>query len=126
MRRSMLIAVLATAFVLVGCGSGIGIPDLGDILGSSSPDDRSDVRGYVQRVDTSNQRIDLDVDRVNNLRESRPGSTIYYDRNTVVEYQNQQYRPEDLERGDYIGIEGSNVSGRYVASRIVVLENVRR
>lgn len=126
MRQSMSIAVLAAAVLVLGCGTGIGLPDLGDILGSSSPDDRSDVRGYVQRVDTSNQRIDLDVDRVNNLRESRPGSTIYYDRNTVVEYQNQQYRPEDLERGDYIGVEGSNVSGRYVASRIVVLENVRR
>lgn len=124
LKRTFIVA-LAAAFV-VACGSGIGLPDLGDILGSSSPDDRSDVRGYVQRVDTSAQRIDLDVNMVNNLRDDRAGSTIYYDRDTVVEYQNQQYRPEDLERGDYIGVEGSNVNGRYIADRITVLENVRR
>jgi hypothetical protein len=124
MKNARLVAVLAAVFLVVGCGS-IGLPDLGDILGSSGPSDRSDVRGYVERVDTSNQRIDLNVDMVNNLRESRPGSTIYYDRNTTVEYRGQQYRPEDLERGDYIGVEGSNVDGRYVARRITVLQNVR-
>lgn len=124
MRKSIIAITLASAFVLA-CGSGIGLPDLEDILGSSSQDERSDIRGYVERIDTSQRRIDLDVNMVNNLRDSRPGSSIYYDQNTVVEYQNQQYDPVDLERGDYIGAEGSNVNGRYVATRIVVLDNVR-
>jgi hypothetical protein len=127
MKSARLIAIVAAAFMVAGCAN-LGLPDLpdlGDILGSSGPNDRSDVRGHVVRVDTANQRIDLDVDTVNNLRETRPGSTIHYDRNTVVEYRNQQYRPEDLERGDYIGVEGSNVDGRYLARRITVLQNVR-
>jgi hypothetical protein len=127
MKSARLLAIVAAAFMVAGCAN-LGLPDLpdlGDILGSSGPNDRSDVRGYVVRVDTANQRIDLDVDMVNNLRESRPGSTIYYDRNTTVEYRGQQYRPEDLERGDYIGVEGSNVDGRYLARRITVLQNVR-
>jgi hypothetical protein len=127
MKRPNFIAILAVVLLAAGCGS-LGLPDLpdlGDILGSSGPNDRSDVRGYVVRVDTADRRIDLDVDMVNNLRESRPGSTIYYDRNTTVEYRGQQYRPEDLERGDYIGVEGSNVDGRYLARRITVLQNVR-
>ena len=125
MLKRSLIAMLAAMFI-VACGTGIGIPDLGDILGSTSSTDTSDIRGHVQSVDTATQRINLDVEMVNNLRDTRPGSTVYYDRDTVVQYQNQQYRPEDLERGDYIGVEGSNVSGQYIADRITVLENVRR
>lgn len=120
--------LIALATVLaVGCGGGL-LPDLGgleDILGSGSADQRSDVRGTVVEVDTRNRLIQLDVATINNLRDERRGSVIYYDGDTVVEYQGRTYRPEDLERGDEISVVGSNVSGRYVASRITVLRNVR-
>ncbi len=120
--------VFALATFLAGCGSGGGLGDigLGDILGSSTENDNSDVRGTVVHVDTRDQRIDLDVDMVNNLRDDRRGSTIYYDSNTVVEYQGNQYRVEDLERGDEIEIRGSNRSGRFVAERIRVTRDVSR
>ena len=124
--KRILIA-LATVMA-VGCGGGL-LPDLGgleDILGSGSPSQNSDVRGTVVEVDTRNRAIQLDVAYINNLRDERRGSVIYYDNDTVVEYNNQTYRPEDLERGDEISVVGSNVNGRYTARRITVLRNVRR
>ena len=110
----------------LGCG-GLGdlggLGGLGDILGSSTPQETSDVRGTVVRVDRTNQRIDLDVAYINNLQNEQRGASIYYDTNTVVEYQNQTYSPENLERGDQISVVGSNVNGRYVATRITVVSD---
>lgn len=122
--KGMTVALVAV-FAL-GCGSGMlpDLGDLGDILGSSGSDDRSDVRGTVLTVDTSQRRIDLDVEYVNNLRDERRNSSIYYDGDTVVEFQGRTYRPEDLERGDEISVVGSNRSGRFVADRITVLRDV--
>jgi hypothetical protein len=128
MKKLMLAAlIVATA----ACG-GSGLGDLGglggtigDILGSSGSNDQSDVRGTVISVTPSDRRIELDVTYVNNLRDSQRGS-IYYDNNTTVEYQNRTYRPEDLERGDEISVQGANNNGRFLARRIVVLRDVRR
>jgi hypothetical protein len=117
-------SILAAVVLLTACGS-VGLPDLGDILGSTSETQNSDVRGVVRSVDTNNRAIILDVSYVNNLRDDRAGSTIYYDSNTVVEYRGNRYRVEDLERGDEISVVGSNRSGRYVAERITVTRNVR-
>ena len=116
---------LALGLLAASCGTLGGLGGLGDILGSGGPSDRSDVEGTVLRVDTADRRIDLDVHRVNNLREDRPDSTLYYDSDTVVLYQGRTYDPEDLERGDQIVAEGANVSGRYVADEIEVVRNVR-
>lgn len=121
--RKASIALLT--LLLAGC-SGLGLGDLGglgDILGSGGSTDTSDVRGTVVRVDTSDRRIDLDVAYVNNLRDDRSGSSIWYDSETEVVYQNRSYRPESLERGDEIAIRGSNRSGRFVADRIEVLRD---
>ena len=122
MKRTLI--ALATVMA-VGCGGGL-LPDLGgleDILGSGSPSQSSDVRGTVVEVDTRNRTIQLDVAYINNLRDERRGSVIYYDSDTVVEFSGRTYRPEDLERGDEISAVGSNVNGRYVASRITVLRD---
>ena len=51
------IAILAALLLVAACGS----VDLGSILGSASPTQQSNVSGTVNTVDTSNQRIDLDV-----------------------------------------------------------------
>lgn len=121
-------ASLALATVLLAACGNLGslgdLGDLGDILGSSNPNTSSDVRGTVVRVDTTDRRIDLDVNMVNNLRDDRAGSSVYYDANTDVVYQNRNYRPEDLERGDQVAIRGANVNGRYVADRIEVLRDI--
>ena len=127
MQRLSLAALLVLA--LAACSSG-GLGDLGgtlgDILGSSGSSDSSDVRGTVVSIDTGARAINLDVAYVNNLRDDRRGSTIYYDSETVVEYQNNTYRVDDLERGDEVSVVGSNESGRYVADRITVTRNVRQ
>jgi hypothetical protein len=121
------LSVLAMVLLLAGCGS-VGLGDLGglgDILGSTGSNDASDIRGTISRIDTSNQAIILDVSYINNLRDDRQGSTVYYDSNTVVEYQGNRYAVTDLERGDEVSITGRNSGGRYVADRIVVTRNVR-
>jgi len=105
-----------------------GYGDIGDIiLGSPSTTQSSDVQGYVSTVDTRNQRIDLDVQYINNLRQSGGSNqrgTIYYDSRTRVIYQGKDYRPEDLERGDQISVKGYNDNGRYLAETIEVLRSV--
>jgi hypothetical protein len=124
--RKLSIAIFT--ILLAGC-AGLGLGDLGglgDILGSSGGDDASDVRGTVLLVDSGNRRIDLDVSYINNLRDDRRGSSIYYDSQTVVEFQGRTYRPEDLERGDEISVRGSNRDGRFVADRITVVRDVSR
>lgn len=123
----MRIATLALAALLLGaCGSSGGLGDLGSIiLGSPSTEQPSDVKGSVSYVDTSQQRIDLDVSYVNNLRnESSQRGSIYYDSNTRVVYQNQNYNVTDLERGDEIEVRGVNDNGRYLAQTITVVRDV--
>ena len=124
--RRLSIAAVMTLF-LVACGSGGGgiLGGLGDILGSGGSDQPSDVRGTVTSVDTSAQRINLDVQYVNNLRDNRSNQTVYYDSNTRVEFNGNTYNVTDLERGDEVTIRGTNNSGRYVASVVTVTRNVR-
>ncbi|HVE71733.1 MAG TPA: hypothetical protein VNI54_10220 [Thermoanaerobaculia bacterium] len=127
----MRIATLAIAAMLLSaCGSAGGtLGDLGSIiLGSPSSTESSDVRGTVSGIDTNARRIDMNVSYVNNLRptstESR--SSIYYDNNTRVVYNNQTYAVTDLERGDEISVVGVNNDGRYLAQTITVVRNVRQ
>jgi hypothetical protein len=125
MQRTLM--ALGLVVLLAACGSsGVDLGSIGDILGSRGSDDSSDVRGTVVRVDTRDQRIDLNAQYVNNLRDDRSNQSIYYDSRTVVEYQNNTYSPADLEPGDQISIQGSNQSGRYIATRIIVTRNVRQ
>jgi hypothetical protein len=122
MRKLSLLAVL---LLLAACGSG-GLGDLGGILGSPSPSTPSNVSGTVNFVDTSAQRIDLNVSYVNNLRSSQGSSSIYYDNRTQVQWQGHTYSPADLERGDEVSVHGYSDNGRYVADQITVTRNVRQ
>ena len=121
------LSMLAAVLLLAACGSG-GLADLGGILGSPSQSTPSDVSGSVNFVDTSAQRIDLNVNSVNNLRPSGGQSTasIYYDNRTQVQYGGRNYSPTDLERGDEVSVNGYNDNGRYVANTITVTRNVRQ
>src|SRR5438105_11057968 len=120
------ISLVAVVLLLAACGSG-GLGDLGTILGSPSSTQSSDVQATVNFVDTQAQRIDVNVNTVNNLRNTQSSTqSIYYDSHTQVVYQgSSNYRPEDLERGDQIIVRGANNSGRYVADTITVTRNVR-
>jgi hypothetical protein len=120
------ISLLAVVLLLAACGSSV-LGDLGTILGSPSSTQASDVQATVNSVDSQAQRIDVNVNYVNNLRNTQSSTqSIYYDSHTQVVYQgSSNYRPEDLERGDQISVRGSNVNGRYVADTITVTRNVR-
>lgn len=125
MRRATL--VLTALMLTAACGSmggdGGGLGSIGDIiLGSPSSTTTSDVRGEVSYVDTRERRIDLNVTYVNNLRDNNNGQrgSIYYDNETRVVYQNNNYNVTDLERGDEISVVGVNDNGRYVARTITV------
>lgn len=128
MKRLALAGILVVAMACGGGGLG-DIGDLGgtigDILGSSGSNDESDVRGTVVSVSSTDRRIDLDVTYVNNLRDNQRGS-IYWDSNTVVEFEGRQYRPEDLERGDEISVTGHASNNRFIAERVTVLRDATR
>ncbi|HET7435387.1 MAG TPA: DUF5666 domain-containing protein [Thermoanaerobaculia bacterium] len=115
------------ALLLASCGSSGGLGDLGNIiLGSPSSTQSSDVKGTVNSVDTSGQRIYLDVGYVNNLRNEQSNQVVYYTNNTQVMYNNQTYHVSDLERGDQVSIRGSNQNGQYVAETITVTSDATR
>ena len=124
MRRTTLF--LAVLLLATACGSST-LGDLGSILGSPSPTQPSAVTGVVTGIDTSQQRIDMNVTYVNQLRPNSRQSTgsIYYDSNTRVVYGNSTYNVTDLERGDEVSVNGVNNNGRYVAQTITVTRNVR-
>lgn len=126
MRRATF--VLAALLMTAACGSmgDGGLGSIGDIiLGSPSSTQSSDVKGSVAAIDTNARRIDLNVTYVNNLRDNNNGQrgSIYYDNNTTVTYNNQNYSVTDLERGDEIQVRGAASNGRYVASQIVVVRD---
>jgi hypothetical protein len=126
MRRATII--LATLLLTAACGSMGDLGSLGDILGSSSPTQQSDVKGSVTNVDTNARRIDLDVSYVNNLRSSGSNQrgSIYYDSETRVVFQGNDYQVTDLERGDEIEVIGVNDNGRYLARTITVVRDASR
>lgn len=126
MRRATF--VLAALLMTAACGSmgDGGLGSIGDIiLGSPSSTQSSDVRGTVAGIDTNARRIDLNVSYINNLRDNNDGQrgAIYYDSNTTVVYNNQNYNVTDLERGDEIEVRGVADNGRYIAQQIVVVRD---
>lgn len=77
------------------------------------------VRGTVRYVDSSRRQLEID-------RGYNSGVVmVEYESSTPVLYNNRQYRPEDLERGDVVDIEVRNLGGnRVVAQRINVVSSV--
>ncbi|HEY8183213.1 MAG TPA: hypothetical protein VII32_13315 [Thermoanaerobaculia bacterium] len=121
------LSVLLVVLLLAGCGSS-GLGDLGGIFGTpqTSSSNPSSVQATVNFVDPTNQRIDVAVNYVNNLRNTQTGNqSIYYDNKTRVVYQGNNYNVNDLERGDQISVSGYNNNGRFLAETITVTRNVR-
>ncbi|MDQ6802590.1 MAG: hypothetical protein M3041_17410 [Acidobacteriota bacterium] len=133
MRKVSVAAAVAALLLLAACGSNSGLGGLGGIFGtpqSSSTGTSSNpgtIGATVNSVDTSNQRIDVTVNYVNNLRNSQGSQSIYYTSSTRVVYNgNTGYHVSDLERGDQISVTGyQDNNGRFVADAITVTRNVR-
>jgi hypothetical protein len=134
------LAPLAAAVLLAGCGSvGIGdpypnrYPDRDPNGAYGRYDDRAgDLRGTVASVNTRERLIYIDregEDYRNNLRnddDTADTAVFSYDDGTVVRYQGQTFRPQDLERGDRIQASVERNGNRLFAQEIDVLYDVSR
>lgn len=120
--------VAAAAFAvatLSGC-AGANLGALGDILGGAIGGQPGGQRGgasqvvaEVQGVDTRNQVIQIRT-------EQGQTGNVYFDQNTQVVYQNQQYPVTALERGDVVVIQLQQTQrNQTYASRIDVRQSVQ-
>lgn len=120
-RKSTYFAVFATALLLLAsCGSS-------GIYGGNNGGYASTIHGTVDSVDLNSNSMVL----VNasggyeaNLS-SRNGETvrIYFDNDTTVNYQGQQYRPENLDRGDQVDVYVRQSGGELIADSMTVTYN---
>jgi hypothetical protein len=121
--KSLTAASLAFLF-LAACSSG----GMGDILGGGSSDQNYELRGTVDRVDPGTRSVYLrDVSGYNrSMISSGSGDSVrvYYDDRTPVSYQGQNYRPEDLERGDVVSVRVDESGNNLVAESMTVLQDV--
>lgn len=113
-RRVTQVLVLAS---LGGCSS-LG---LGNILngGLGGQQSSNQLSGSVQGVNTQSQQIGI---------QQSNGQTIAvsYDNNTQVVYQNQNYSPTSLERGDQVTANiQDNGNGSYYTNYVLVNQSVR-
>lgn len=122
--------------VLYDVTSGTG-SSTGSSTSGTWDDDRDDlgtseVRGAVVALNTSSRTVDIERRSTygSNFDTGSTGSStgrigevvrVYYDSDTVVEYQGRRYSPENLERGDVVEVEVSRLNGRLVAEEILVV-----
>jgi hypothetical protein len=120
--RTMAVAA-AAVLSLSGC-AGTNLGALGDILGGTlggagNGQQNGQILAEVQGIDAGRQVIQL------RTQEGQTGNVLF-DQNTVVVYQNQQYSPTALERGDvaYFQLQQTQQGSTY-ASRIDVQQSVQ-
>src|SRR5688500_8967941 len=128
--RISFLAALVAALVLTGCGSS----GIGDILGGGSGTRTNDpynqninnVRGTVERVNTTERYIVVDSEEVtSNLRNGGDDELVlYYDDRTTVEFQGRTFEPDDLEAGDRILADVESSGSRLMVEEIQVLYDV--
>jgi hypothetical protein len=106
---------------VLAVGNGEGAPESST---QPAPDDRRQappLRGTVRFVDTRAHTLEIETPS----EDGRPDLVeVFYDGETVVEYQGRRYSPENLERGDPVEIDARSVGshgGRLLAEHIVVL-----
>lgn len=118
-----LAAAAAAVVTLSGC-AGTNLGALGDILGGTlggagGQQQGGQVLAEVANIDHNRQLIQL------RTQEGQTGNVLY-DQNTLVVYQNQQYPPTALERGDvaYFQLQQTQQGATY-AARIDVQQSVQ-
>jgi hypothetical protein len=125
-----LAAATVALLLMAACGtSGNGI---GDIFGGGNPSNVSygsyQIRGTVDSVDARNQSIYLtNVSGYNtNLNGRNSGSVrVYYDNRTTLNYQGQDFRPDQLERGDEVTVNVGQSGNQLIAQTMDVTYNTR-
>lgn len=80
----------------------------------------NDLQGAVSYVDPRRRVIELTRGGYSGAREQ-----VFYDERTLVEYRGQRLRPEQLEAGDVIRVQGRPVGQGWHAERIQVEVNAR-
>ena len=125
-RTKSLTAATLALFFLAACGSSGG---MGDIFGGGASNDRNyELRGTVDHVDRNSRSVYLrDVSGHNrSMLSSGSGDSVrvYYDDRTPVSYQGQNYRPEDLERGDVVSVRVDESGNSLVAESMTVIQDV--
>ena len=119
------LATAAAAVVtLTGC-AGTNLGQLGEILGgamgggAAGQQQNGQILAEVQGIDQNRRTIQLRT-------EQGQTGNVMFDQNTVVVYQNQQYSPTALERGDvaYFQLQQTQQGATY-ASRIDVQQSVQ-
>jgi hypothetical protein len=94
------------------------ISDVSSGNSSSYPTYGSNIRGTVRFIDASRRTIEID-------RGYGSTTTLEFETNTPVYFNNQTYRPADLERGDEVDIRVRDLgSGRVLAQDITVTRSV--
>jgi len=130
-RYKTLAAATFALLLMAACGtSGNGI---GDIFGGSNPNNNGtygsyQIRGTVDSVDTRGQSILLtNVTGYNtNLNTGRSSSVrVYYDNRTSLNYQGQNYRPDQLERCDEVTVNVNQSGNQLIAETMDVTYNTR-
>ncbi|NZA26493.1 hypothetical protein H0E84_08845 [Luteimonas sp. SJ-92] len=80
-----------------------------------------ELRGSIAFVDTRARLIGLDSGGYGNSLQLR------YDGRTTVEYQGRRYRPEDMQRGDFVRIQARELGrNEWLAERILVERSAGR
>lgn len=110
--------------LLAACGS------TSDILGGGSSNSNNyEIRGTVDQIDLNSHSIYLtNVSGYQNmLANSSNALRVYYDNGTTVSYNGQNFRPEDLERGDEVTLRvDEDNSNRLIASAVNVTYDATR
>src|SRR5581483_6814303 len=120
-RRALLPLAALALIILASCGSS-------GILGGNDNTDSRTIHGTVDSVDlNSNSIILMNTSGYNSSLTTggTNGSTVrvYFDPNVPVTYQGQNYRPQDLERGDEVDVRVTQSGSRLVADSMIVTYN---
>ncbi len=126
--KSLAATALAVLF-LAACSSGGG---LGDILGGGGGNQSAnyEIRGTVDYVDANSRSVYLKnvsgmTSMLSNSGSGGSSVRVYYDNQTTVNYQGQNHRPEDLERGDEVTVRVSeSTNNTLIADAVTVTHNV--
>lgn len=130
--KSLAATTLAVLF-LAACGSTGG--GMGDIFGGGGGNTNAsnyELRGRVDYVDASARAIHLtNVSGYNSNLSNSGGSgsgnnvRVFYDNQTVVQFQGQNYRVEDLERGDEVTVRVSQATNNtLIADSMTVTHDI--
>jgi hypothetical protein len=98
--------------------------------GSIGAAGQQQLRGTIGNINTAARLIELDsvafeqgqVQQRFDAAKSGSSTTIAYDASTIVEYQGQRYGVGNLERGDVVSIDVSQIGNGYLARRITVAQ----